>query len=608
MLASVNTSRVWAVTALFSKAYTLAKPYGRKRLAAVFAWVLLQGILQVIGVTSIFPLLALAADPDRIRQASIAQWCLSFLPPMDNRALLIWSGLLAIASLLISNAVNLLSEVVRVRYAHGFGHWLRLRLLRQIVSQPYGFFLQNNTSILLKKVAGDVTQYVQGVLLPLLDSAARFITFVLLVLLLFLVDPGTALVAGFGLGGFYVLIFVYLNRRLRATSEAMNEAHRGLFREVNQLLSGIKAVKAHGAEDFFIEVFSRHSASQARLLAWIPVYANGPRYLVEPLAFGGLVAFVLVLAVQGRAFAEVLPVLGVMALAGYRLIPTLQLLYGQIAQLTTNMYALKEVYQELARNQIVEDYPRHVRDQRTPFRWEHAIVLDNVSFSYPGSPKPVLESVSLTIPKNSSTAFIGQTGSGKSTLVDLILGLHRPDSGHLLVDGRELTSADRGSWLSGIGYVPQDIFLLDDTLDANIALGVDHTDIDHQRLREVCAIAQILDFIDNDLPEGFNTMVGERGVRLSGGQRQRIGLARALYQQPEVLVLDEATSALDQETEADLMEALEPLKGSITILIVTHRLSRLNNCDRVYTLPSGRLYSEEPARLCYSTASPSASA
>ena len=587
------------IGAMLRKAYFLARPYGRRKLGVVFLWMLAQGIVQVIGVTSIFPFLALAADPDRIRNSRFGRWFLGTLPPMDNHRLLIVSGLLAIALLLFSNGLNLWSEVARVRYAHGFGHWLRLRLLRQIASQPYGFFLRHNSSVLLKKVTTDVIQYVQGVLLPLLDSGTRLITVALLMLLVFFVNPVMALFAGLGLGGFYAVAFLYVNQRLSATSSGLKEANRGSMIEASQLLGGIKPVKVHRAEEFFIGRFARHSATQARLLTWVPVYSGGPRYLVEPLAFGGLVAIVLIRAVQGRGFTDVLPVIGVLALAGYRLVPTLQLLYVQVAQFTAMTHHLEEIYDEFVSAENEGSCADETFSRAAPLRWDRAITLENVTFTYPDSSNPVLEEVSITIPKNSSVAFVGRTGCGKSTLLDLILGLHRPTSGRVLVDGQELTPADMGSWRAGIGYVPQDIFLIDDTVAANIALGLPEDEIDRSRLREVCEIAQILRFVDHELPEGFKTVVGERGVRLSGGQRQRIGLARALYHRPQLLILDEATSALDQATETDWIRALEPLKGSLTMLIVAHRISTIQGCHFVHNLTSGHITDdvESPASL-----------
>ena len=547
---------------------------------------LAQGIFQVVGVTSIFPFLAIAADPDRIRHSQFGLRFLALLPPMSNRELLITAGIVAIVGLLFSNAVNLLAEYARTRYAHSFGHWLRVRLLRRMASQPYGYFLQRNSGDLLKKVVGDVMNYIDGVLLPLLDSIARGLTVALLLATLFLVQPVIALSATVGLGAFYLIIFRLLARKRREANEGLRTSFAGSYREAQQMLGGIKPIKVHRAEEHFLSRFAGYSAIVAQMFARVPIVANSARYLVEPLAFGGLVLAVVVLAARGRDFSDILPNLGVMAVAGYRLIPTLQLLYGQVTRLTSMRYSLDEVFEEFAaaeregKSGNIEISPRKPR----PIEWQDAITLDAVSFIYPGTDQPVLDRFSLAIQKNMSIGFIGTTGSGKSTLIDLLLGLHRPTSGRVLIDGQSLTPELIPSWQATIGYVPQEIFLIDDTIARNIALGVPDNEIDDARLQEVCAMAQILDFIKTELRDGFQTTVGERGVRLSGGQRQRLGLARALYHRPSLLLLDEATSALDTATEAKLIGALRSLTGKLTIVMATHRLSAVGGYDELINL------------------------
>jgi ABC-type multidrug transport system fused ATPase/permease subunit len=356
--------------------------------------------------------------------------------------------------------------------------------------------------------------------------------------------------------------------------------------EAQQMLGGIKPIKVHRAEEHFLSRFTRHSAVAARMSARVPIIANSTRYLVEPLAFGGLVLAVVILAVQGRDFSDILPNLGVMAIAGYRLLPSLQLLYAQVTQLTTMRYSLDEVFQEfVAAEHDKESGSVEVSlEKLRPIEWQDAITLDDVSFIYPGSDRPILDCFSVTIQKNTSIGFIGRTGSGKSTLIDLLLGLHRPTSGRVLIDGQPLTPELIPSWQATIGYVPQELFLIDDTIARNIALGLPDNEIDTARLQEVCAMAQILDFIERELRDGFQTTAGERGVRLSGGERQRLGLARALYHQPSLLLLDEATSALDIATEAKLIEALRNLSGKLTIVIVAHRFSALAGCDTLVNL------------------------
>jgi ATP-binding cassette, subfamily B, bacterial PglK len=578
------------VSDLIRRVLFLARPYGRAKLAGVFSLSLAQALFQVIGVTSIFPFLAIVADPDRIRRSHFGMRFLELFPPMENRQLLVIAGVIAIAGLLVSNAINLLAEYARTRYTQNFAHWLRVRLLRRMASQPYNYFLQRNSGELLKKILGDVGNYTVGVLLPLLDTVARVLTAGLLLATLFLVQPVIALSAAIVLGAFYVIIFRLLARKRREVDENLRTHFAGLFREAHQMLGGIKPVKVHRAEEHFLARFAGHSGIIAKMNARVPIFSNSARYLVEPLAFGGLVVAVLLLAARGRDFSDILPNLGVMALAGYRLLPSLQLLYSQLTQVSSMRHAVDEVYDEFVAAETDRSIPSTTScdalARSRPFRWNDAITLREISFRYPGVSRPALEGISLTITKNTSLGVIGPTGSGKSTFVDLLLGLYQPTKGEILIDSEVLTSALVPSWQASIGYVPQDIFLIDDTIARNVAFGLADDEIDPEQLREACATAQILDFIETELRDGFDTIVGERGIRLSGGQRQRIGLARALYHRPSLLILDEATSALDVATEAKLLDALRSLAGNLTMVVAAHRLSAVANCDQLIDLRS----------------------
>ncbi len=583
--------RLRQLTDFISKVYFLARPYGRRKLLFVFSLILAQGMFQVIGVTSIFPFLALASDPSGFRNSSLGEKILGYLPPLTDSQLLLAAGIFALVMLLFSNVLMLAGDVFRTRYAYGFAHWLRMRLLGRIIRNPYGYFLQQNTAELLKKTTIDVNQYVNSVLAPLLEAIARLVTVAFLILTLVLINPVFAIAVALCLGLFYTAVFYFLKNRREVISNALKVAFRGAMREAQQLLAGIKPIKVHGVEKSFLNRFARHSMIMASLRKWFPIFQNSPRYFIEPVAFGAIVVFVLLLAMKGQSFTEYIPALGVMALAGYRLIPNFQLLYGAATGITLMIYSLDEVYEEFiqAENADLTEALQEGIMGAEKLEWSNSITLDNIVFQYPSSPGPTINGLSLTIEKFQFLAFIGETGSGKSTIVDIMLGLHRPQSGQILVDGKPLTPDKRRNWRAGIGYVPQDIFLLDDTITANIAFGVNPDKVDQGQVTAVAKAAQIHEFIESELIDGYNTTVGERGVRLSGGQRQRIGLARALYHQPELLILDEATSALDNATESALMKAIESLYGRVTLVVIAHRLTTIRNADRICQLENGAI-------------------
>jgi ATP-binding cassette subfamily C protein len=404
---------------------------------------------------------------------------------------------------------------------------------------------------------------------------------VLLVGAVFLVQPWVAIGAILILGGFYLLVFLWLRPKTRRIGEGLKLHTSGFSKHSWQFLHGIKTVLVHGKSNYFIEMALHHSSLIGRFQGKIPIYSNGPRYMIEPLAFGGLVAIVIVLAVQGRSFSDILPNLSVMALAAYRLLPNLQLLYGQLVTVAANNYTLIQLEEEIMDLEKESEVPHFSTYVNRSLIFENEIRFNNITFRYPINAPPILKKFNLLIPKNSSIGVAGPSGSGKSTLVDLLLGLHTAEIGTITVDGVVLSRENMQSWRGMIGYVPQEIYLTDESLEENIAFGAEI--IDPIALREAAEAAQILDFI-NGLPQGFKTKVGERGVRLSGGQRQRIGLARALYHKPKILILDEATSALDNQTEIAVMETIHHLQGKLTIITIAHRLTTLERCDQVLKL------------------------
>ena len=565
---------------LLSRCYRLALPYGRLKLLSVLGLILFNGLLQLIGVTSVFPFFALADDPDRIRKSNFGAWLLHFLPPMDSNHLLVLAGCFSISMLVIASLGSIVSEVVRIRYAYGFCHWLRMRLFESYANRPYWFFLKRNSADLNQRL-WDVMTFIQNVLLPIGEIITRILMVILLVGTVFLVQPIVALGAIVVLGGFYLIIFLWLRPRTRVIGDGLQIHNTGFAKNTFEFLHGIKTVLVHGKSSFFIDKALGHSSEVGRLQGLQPIYSNGPRYLIEPIAFGGLVSIVIVLALQGRPFSDILPNLSVMALAAYRLLPTLQLLYSQLVTVAANNYTLTQLEEEILEIERETAFVKPSQGSSKTLTFDKEIKLDHLTFYYPNPDSPILKDFSLRIAKNESIGIAGPSGSGKSTLVDLILGLHVAQEGTIQIDGVPLSMDNMLFWRGMIGYVPQEIYLLDETIAENIAFGVDPDCIDERALRAAAEGAQILDFIEKDLPHGFRTTVGDRGVRLSGGQRQRIGLARALYHEPKVLILDEATSALDHQTEHAVMETIHRLQGTLTIITIAHRLTTLEQCDRV---------------------------
>ena len=573
---------------LIGKLYALIRPYGRKAPLMLLAVILLQGIMQVVGVTSIFPFLAVASDPEAFRQSGLGKSLLARLPEMTNLQLLVWAGIGSISILVLSNAVNLLGEHARSRYAQRLGHSIRMDLLARLASKPWSYFLTANTAVLLKKLNFDVNHMALCVVVPVLEALSRAVSALLLIGTLIAINWKIALGAAVAFGVYYLLVYSFLRARMHAASERLKWANRGVISESQQLLTGIKIIKVHAAEDVFLRRFERHSSEQSRTNTFVPLYMSAPKYILEPLAFGGIILVVILYAAGGSDLGAIIPTLGMIGLAGFRLLPAMQLLYGQIAQVDSARYSLDEVLEEFADTQGESAVaPAAGGKAVADLPFEREISVRNLGFSYETSRQPVLSGLSFTLTKNSSLAIVGKTGSGKSTLIDLLMGLQSPTEGTISIDGKVLDAGLIPAWQRGIGYVPQDVFLIDDTVARNIALGVEDGEIDQKLLHEVAAAAHVLDFV-TQLPQGFATEVGERGVRLSGGQKQRIALARALYRRPQVLILDEATSALDVETEAAVVEAINSLSGKITMVVVAHRLSTVERCEQRIELDQSR--------------------
>jgi ABC-type multidrug transport system fused ATPase/permease subunit len=571
----------------------VALPFGKGKLFVVVASMIIQAILQLGGVASVLPFLSVAAHPEGFANSEFGRFLMSTLHLTDPKQLVYVTGTLAIFSLVIASASAIASQVIVARYVGSLGHWLRMQLLSKYYSQPYAYFVSRNSAVLTKKANLDIYMFTSFLLAPLCDFAARLFTTVVIIAGLLALEPVATLVAAAFFGCFYMLFMRITRARVRTINEVAKETSQSLSRLVQQFIIGMRDIKLRDAGPYFINnigAVSTRSVKAGVMSAWI---GGLPRNLIEPIAFAGTIIWAMAALSAGR-LGEVLPTLGVMAMAGYRLLPNVQQLYNNLHMVATNRFSLDELAEELDFSS--PSYPVRLPEKtgtpstladKTPL-FSEAIELRNITFNYAGAERPTLQGISLRIKRGQSIGFVGQTGSGKSTLINLLLGLYEPTGGEILADGKPLGKPVPPKWHTRIGYVPQEIFLMDESLLKNIALGVPESEIDHERMKRAIASAQLQEVIDK-MPQGLETEVGERGIMLSGGQRQRVGLARALYFDPEMLILDEGTSALDNETEAKFMRAVESLQGEITVVSIAHRLTTVRGCNSIYVLISGKI-------------------
>jgi ATP-binding cassette, subfamily B, bacterial PglK len=567
-------------------------PFGRRKLFIVVASMIVVAVLQLGGVASVLPFLSVAAHPEGFATSNFGKILISIFKISDNRQLVYVTGAVAILSLVVASGSTIISQVIVARYVGAVGHWLRMQLLSKYYSQPYLYFASRNSAVLTKKANTDVYMFTTFLLAPLCDFAARLFTTVVIAAGLLVLEPVATLIAGVFFGAFYLSFMRLTRNRVRTINEVAKETSQGLNRLVQQFIAGMRDIKVRNAGPFFIDKVDHISTRQVHAgvtSAWI---GGLPRNLIEPVAFAGTISWAMAALSAGRLDA-VLPTLGVMAMAGYRLLPNIQMLYNSLHLVATNRFSLDELADELdfSSSSYPVPIPKRVALEKGPSNgqlFRETIELREITFNYPGMERPTLRSINLRIKRGTSIGFVGQTGSGKSTLINILLGLYEATGGEILIDGKPLPKPAPPRWQMKIGYVPQEIFLLDDNLVRNIALGVVDDQVDHGRLKSAIASAQLEEVIAK-MPDGLETQVGERGVMLSGGQRQRVGLARALYFDPEMLILDEGTSALDNETEAKFMRAVESLQGEITIISIAHRLTTVRRCDAIYVLMNGEI-------------------
>ena len=552
--------------------------------------IIVMAFFQVIGVASVLPFISLVMDPNLVfdnRYLNLVYETFNFTSV--NR-FIIFAGIAMFAIVIFSNAISAFATWLKLRFAWMNNHRLSRRLLKKYLSMPYSYFLNQNSSDLSKNVLQEVNNLTSNYLIPLLTIITKGMVAIFILVMLFWVDVVVSLIAITVLGGAYAGIFWRINKTLKYRGELRRTANKMRFKAVSEAFGGIKETKVLNREPFFLERYSKESLKQARLMSWNAVIGQIPKFALEAIAFGGIIIFVLVLLLTREDARQVIPLVSLFAFAGYRLMPAMQEIFTSFTKMQFNLAVLDGIYHDFTRVEaeiVADTFSREKTAEKLPFTRE--IILENISYNYPNTEYPIINNINLAIKCKTSVAFVGSTGVGKTTLIDIILGLLPPQQGRLLIDDMPLDNSNTIKWQRNIGYVPQHIYLSDDTAARNIAFGIPDHEISYEALEDAARIANIHNFIVDELPHGYETMVGEMGIRLSGGQRQRIGIARALYQDPEVLVFDEATSALDGLTEDVVLAAMENAAQLKTLIIIAHRLTTVKNCDQIYLLDWGRI-------------------
>lgn len=570
---------------IFRKIHGILDARERRNALMLLGLMLVAAFVEVVGVASVMPFVAILADPSIVSANRHLNWAFTTMGFTDPGSFMVLLGLATVLIFLGALTIKAVTTYSILRFSNMRAHSIATRLLTGYLSQPYVFYLGRNTAELSKTLFSEVSEVTNGALIPALKLISNAIVALCITILLLLVDPSLTVVIGALLGGSFSLIYFLVRKALNRFGEQRAVDNAARFILANEAMNGIKDLRLLGRERYYIDRFKKVSHRFCRQVAITKTIGDVPHLAVQGVAFGGVLLLVLYLTTRHNGLSGAMPIIVLYAFAGYRMLPAFQEIFKNATQMRYFNPALDRLHADLA----LTDAGALEHSKNTTEYLEGDIEIKDVCFSYPDTNQPTIDSVSLTIPKGSSVAFIGKTGSGKSTIIDLITGLLEPQNGSITIGGVPLSRENLCSWQRTIGYVPQTIFLTDASIAENIAFGIPPHDIDIEAVQRAAKSAHIHDFIVSGLPDGYQTLVGERGIRLSGGQRQRIGIARALYHNPRVVVFDEATSALDNSTERSVIEAINDLVGEKTVILIAHRLTTIQRCDTIYLIAEGRI-------------------
>lgn len=559
----------------------------RKKVIFLMAMMLIMALLDMIGVASILPFIAVLSNPQFVETNFILNYMYrtSSIFGVDNNSQFLFAlGILVFILLIVSLSFKALTNYAQMRFVHMCEHNISKRLIEGYLNQSYSWFLNRNSADLGMTILSEMSQVVGNGIRPLMEIVSKGMVAIALIILLMITDLKLALVVGFSIGLSYGFVFYLISSFLHRIGKKRFESNKLRYSVINEVFGGVKEVKIGGLEKIYVDRFANPSLNYAQTQATASALRQLPRFALEAIAFGAIILVILYLIAQKDGFTTALPIISLYAFAGYRLMPAVQSIYSSFTQLTYVGPALDKLYYDVKNLSSLS-----LDENKNTLQFKKKIILKNIYYSYPNTSKTTLKDISINIPAKTTVGLVGTTGSGKTTTVDILLGLLEAQQGTLEVDGQVITKTNIRAWQRSIGYVPQNIYLADDTIASNIAFGQDPKYIDKEAIEKASKIANLHNFVINELPQQYQTIIGERGVRLSGGQRQRIGIARALYHNPKVLILDEATNSLDGQTEQVVMDAVNKLRKDITIILIAHRLNTLNNCDIIFKLEKGEL-------------------
>lgn len=542
-------------------------------------------VAELVGVASVFPFMALLAEPEQLAEDGWLARAYATSGFTTARAFIIFSGVAVIALLVFSRLLAWAISYWRDRLEWNVYLRTSSRLLDFYVDRPYRYFLNQNTADLRGYIINDTMNLIQGILVPLITLMINGGTALVITGLLLVMNPLVAITAAAVLGTSYFLIYLLRRKPLARLGDERFRAGLRRNRGLEELFTGIKTIKTYGNEATFINRYREDTKALALINPRLRVIYQMPRFLLEVLAFSGIIGVTLYLYIKNGDLASLLPTLTLFAVAGYRLLPALQQIFGALSTMRTFKPTLDKLRPDLVAALAYEASPS---PKGRPLAFQKNIRLEEVNFCFEGAEKQLFSKLSIRIEKGSTAAFVGTTGSGKTTLVDLITGLLQASSGQITIDGTPLDEHTIADWRRQVAYVPQNVFLYDVSLRENITFGITEALTD-AAIMEVLEWVELAKFVREEAVSGLDTPLGENGVRLSGGQRQRVGLARALLRNPSLLVLDEATSALDTVTEQSIIKTLGNLPRDVTIILIAHRISTVRAADVIFVLENGKV-------------------